>query len=259
MSLSLVEQKEIEMYGDEVTAVRAGDGHVYVVVRHVCDALGLDAQGQTRRIQRHTVLGEGLTWVDILSTQGDVSQRRRAQVLRADLVPLWLTGIRASMVKEDVRSKLENLQRNAARLLWEAFQAGELTADADFAELLEQDNDAVQAYKMLAAMMKMARQQVILESRVTSIERRLEDVEAALAPNEAVLTQNEASQIAQSVKAIAMIWSKQASKNQYGAVYGRLYEQFGITSYKNLPRSRFKEAMDWLAEWHQSLSGDIPF
>jgi hypothetical protein len=254
--LVAAEQKEIVMYGDAVTAVRADDGEIYVALAHMCDALGLDAQGQARRIQRHAVLAEGLGWVAILSTQGDApAQRRRVQALRADLVPLWLTGVRTSMVAEDIRPKLEQLQRNAARLLWQAFQDGRLTGDVDLDALLQQDTEAVQAYKMLAALTKMARQQVILESRVQSIEARLEDVEAALRPGEAVLTQDEASQIAQAVKGIALVWSKRSGRNEYGAVYGRLYDHFGVTGYKMLPRSRFREALDWLASWRRELQG----
>lgn len=191
-----------------------------------------------------------------MDTQGSgPAQRRRAQALRADLVPLWLTGVQASRVDEAVRPKLEQLQRNAARLLWQAFQAGELTGDMDLDDLLAQDTEAVQAYKILSAMVKIARQQVILESRVASIETRLEDVEAALKPGTAVLTQDEASQIAQAVKGIALVWSKRSGRNEYGAVYGRFYDQFGITSYKNLPRSRFQEAVEWLNEWREELKG----
>ena len=123
----------------------------------------------------------------------------------------------------------------------------------DLDALLEQDTEAVQAYKMLTALAKMARQQVILESRVSTIEARLEDVEAALLPGEAVLTQDEASQIAQAVKGIALMWSKRSGRNEYGAVYGRLYDQFSVTGYKNLPRSKFREALDWLTEWREEM------
>ena len=86
-----------------------------------------------------------------------------------------------------------------------------------------------------------------------SIEARLEDVEAALLPGEAVLTQDEASQIAQAVKGIALVWSKRTGQRVWGAVYGRLYDQFGVTGYKNLPRSRFREALDWLTAWREEL------
>jgi hypothetical protein len=249
MNVVAIDQKEVEFYGDELTAVRADDGRVYASLRHMCSALGIDTQGQQQRITRHAVLSRGLMVCDLHTIKGD----RPGHVLRVDLVPLWLAGIRANAVNEDARPKLLKFQEEAATVLWEAFQDGRLTGDVDLDALLKQDTDAVQAYKMLAALTKMARQQVILESRVQSIEARLEDVEAALLPGEAVLTQDEASQIAQAVKGIALVWSKRTGRNEYGAVYGRLYDQFGVTGYKNLPRSRFREALDWLTAWREEL------
>ena len=59
-------------------------------------------------------------------------------------------------------------------------------------------------------------------------------MEAALLPGEAVLTQDEASQIAQAVKGIALVWSKRTGATSMGR-YCRLYDQFGVTGYKNLP------------------------
>ena len=159
-----VEQKEVLFYDDRLTAVRTEDGRVYVVLNHMCDALGMDTQGQARRIQRHNILTKGYSWVDILSTQGaGTPQRRRVQVLRVDLVPLWLSGIRVSMAKEEIRSKLERFQEEAADVLWEAFQTGRLTTDLAFDQLLETESDAVQAYKMLQALVKLARNQVMIE------------------------------------------------------------------------------------------------
>ena len=34
-ALQPIEQKEVAMYGDTVTAVRLSDGHIYVSVRHM--------------------------------------------------------------------------------------------------------------------------------------------------------------------------------------------------------------------------------
>ena len=191
--MKAIEQRDVQFYGDELTAVRADDGRVYVSISQMCSALGLDAQAQRRRIERHGVLVGGLG-VANLATPGGV---QATYVLRVDLVPLWLSGVRVSAVNEEARPKLERFQAEAAAVLWEAFQDGRLTGDVDLDALLDQDTDAVQAYKMLTALAKMARQQVILESRVSTIEARLEDVEAALLPGEAVLTQDEAGQIAQ--------------------------------------------------------------
>lgn len=255
-NLVAIEQKEVEFYGDELTAVKADDGRVYASLRHLCQALSIDIQGQQQRITRHAILNRGLMVCKIHTIQGE----RDAYVLRADLVPLWLSGIRSSAVNAEARPKLERFQQEAATVLWEAFQEGRLTADATFDDLLEQDSEAVQAYKMLSAMVKLARQQIILENRVVSIEERLEDVEAKLSPPKHAVTNEQASQISQAVKAVGLAYGKKTGRNEFGAVYGELYRKFEVTSYKLIPAVKFEAVMHWLSDWYQSLTNeDLPF
>lgn len=265
--LSVVEQKTVIFYDDELIAIRSDEGQVYVSLRQMCDALGLDPQAQTRRIDRHTILSDGLEGVDKLATPGGA---QKAYVLRVDLVPLWLSGIRTSAVKEEIRAKMEKYQREAAKVLWEAFQEGRLTADAGFDELLDNDSPAAQAYKMATAVMKMARQQLLLESQLASHttllsdhERRLEFIEEQLGDTGRYITPDQASQISQAVKTVAMELGKRSKKNEYGSVYGQMYRKFGITGYKQLPGSQFDAAMRWLTEWYQTITGamgnEVPF
>lgn len=105
---------------------------------HLSDALGLDRQGQTQRIQRQPVLFDGFRKGGI-QTPGGV---QTAGLIRVDLVPLWLAGINTGRIKEEERrEKLERYQREAAKVLWEAFQEGRLTTDVEFDELLRELND----------------------------------------------------------------------------------------------------------------------
>jgi len=190
--------------------------------------------------------------------------RQEAGALRVDLVPIWLTGIDTARVKEDVKEKLKQYKRNVAKVLWEAFQDGRLTADTPFDELLAQmDNEAVQAYKIAQAVMKLAQNQILMEARLTGRiddhEQRLEALETqSQAPKHAV-TEDQASQISQAVKAVAITLGKQTKRNEFGAVYGEMYRKFGITSYKLLPASKFEEAMKWLTDWYGQLTDDAPF
>lgn len=266
-ALMPVEQKEIDFYGDELIAVRAEDGHIYVSLRHLCEALGIDTQGQARRIKRQSVLTKGYGWVDILSTQ-PTPQRRRSQVLRVDLVPLFLTGISTRNISDSAdRAKLERFQEEAAKVLWEAFQEGRLTADPSFEDLLQADSPAAQAYRMARALMEMARQQLILEARLGDHdarlavhEDRLEQIEATLGDRGRFITPEQASSISQAVKSIAMALGKKSGRNEYGAVYGEFYRKFGIPSYRELPARRFDEAARFLTEWYQTLTGEgLPF
>ncbi len=262
-SLSVVEQKTVDFYNDELTAIRADDGQVYVSVRHMCDALGIQRpQRQTDRIKRDEVLSDGLQRVPIMGTRG----QQKTYVLRVDLVPLWLTGLETNRVGDEVQDKIIRYKREAAKVLWEAFQEGRLTVDPSFSDLLEANSPAAQAYKLARAMMELARNQLLLESRLDThdirleeYERRLEDVETTLGDTGRFVTPDQASQISQAVKTVALKLGKKSGRNEYGAVYGELYRKFGITGYKQLPASKFQQAMNWLNEWRDNIEGNLPF
>jgi hypothetical protein len=271
MQLEVIQQKEVRFYEDDLTAVRAADGHVYVAVNQMCQALGLDAQGQTRRIRRQTVLADGLKGIANLSTPGG---QQSGYVLRVDLVPLWLSGIRTAAVNEDARPKLERFQLEAAKVLWEAFQEGRLTADPDFDTLLETaaNSETIQAYQIAQAVMKLARQQILIEARLSGRldvhehrladhDDRLEAIETTLADTGRNVTPDQASQISQAVKAVALAQGKKSGNNEFGAVYGELYRREGVTSYKLIPAYRFERVMGWLTDWYQELTGqgELPF
>lgn len=262
--LKIIEEKTVTFYDDELLAFRTDEEEIYVSLRHVCQALGLNVQAQKRRIERHTTLSSGLMVAMMATIKGE----REAYILRADLVPLWLSGIETSRVKEELRTKLERFQHEAGKVLWQAFREGRLTADSAFDDLLKEDTPATQAYKMIAAMMQLARQQVMLEARLNSQsiqienhEQRLEYIETQLGDQSRAISESQAMQISQAVKAIGMVWSKQEKRNLYGAVYGRLYEEFEIAAYRQLPARRFKEAMAWLTQWYVELTGQskLPF
>lgn len=192
--------------------------------------------------------------------------QQKAYVLRVDLVPLWLTGLETNRVGDEVQQKIIRYKREAAKVLWEAFQEGRLTADPSFADLLEGNSPAAQAYKMARAMMELARNQVLLEARLdnqdarlSGYEKRLEEVETTLGYTGRLVTPDQASQISQAVKTVALKLGKKSGRNEYGAVYGELYRKFGITGYKQLPALKFQQAMNWLNEWRESVEGDSPF
>jgi hypothetical protein len=183
--------------------------------------------------------------------------------LPLDYISGFLFGINATRVKEELRERIILYQRECFRVLAEAFEEGRLTPSPSFEALLETDSAAVQAYKTFRALTRLARNQILLEARLTGRldghEQRLEQLESTLGDPDRQVTPDQASQISQAVKAVAMKMSEQSGRNEYGGVYGELYRKFGITSYKLLPANRFQDAMDFLTQWHGSLVGDEPF
>lgn len=255
-----VEQKIVEFYEDEITAVRLASGDVFIPLRPIVEGLGLDWASQTRRINRDIILSdESRVCVVVTTTQGLPDQRRNMVCLPLKYISGFLFGVNAGRVKSQIRDRLIRYQRECYEVLAEAFQEGRLTADPSFDELVTSDSPAATAYKMATALQIMARQQLILESRVDLHESRLEAIESQLGAPDRYITPDQAMQLSQAVKTVAMKLSKVSSRNEYGGVYGELYRKFGITSYKQLPVSSFDEAIKWLNEWREYIEGDAPF
>lgn len=256
-ALTPVEQKIVHFYGDELVAIRSEDSEIYVSVRHMCDALQLSRRGQVARINRNEVLQEG--YRPGIVTIPPYDQEVEMGMLRVELVPLFLAGVSINRIEDaEIREKVKLYQKRAAKVLWEAFQEGRLTADPSFEDLLESDSPAVQAYKMAAAIMKMARQQIMLEAKLETYgsqlddhEQRLEEIEASLGQPKRFITREQASRISQAVRAVGLILTKQTGQNQYGAVYGELYRRYEISAYRELPASKYEDAMQWLNTWRQ--------
>ena len=192
-----VEQKTVEFYEDQVTAVRLDSGEVFVPIRPICDNLGVTWSPQRRRINRDPVLSEEVTSVTVTVTQ----QGREMICLPLKFIPGWLFGINANRVKPEIRERLITYQRECYEVLAEAFQEGRLTAEPSFDELLAGDSPTVTAYRMAVALQIMARQQLILESRVDehdshlkAHDQRLEAIETQICDPDRYITPDQAMQ-----------------------------------------------------------------
>lgn len=266
-----VDEREVYFYDDTLVAVLVlppdmDKPQIYVPVKPLSDALGLVWSGQYERLQRDEILSEVAQLIRVTRIN---SQRGNPDslCLPLEFIPGWLFGITSTRVKEELREKILRYRRECYAVLADAFSEGRLTADPAFLEVLATDTPAVQTYKMLQAMTQLARNQMLMEARLVSrldhYEQRLESIEAHLGDPGRHVTPDQAMQISQAIKAIALEIQKRTKKNEYGAIYGQLYREFGITSYKQLPAAKFERAMEWLAEWYRRITGatgdDLPF
>lgn len=271
--LVVVEQKEIDFYGDEIAAVQVEDGTVYVPVRPICDQIGVAWAAQRLRINRDAVLSKHLMSVIVTNTDIEPGSRR-PHTSEMSALPLrylngWLFGINAGRVKPEIRERLIRYQEDCYQVLYEAFGRNEVTAAPDplLDELLGSDNPTAIAYRQAMAIANMARQQLAIEARLLTSEGRLDDHETRLQIIEAnrgddsrYITNAQAVQIAQAVKQIALELGSRSKRNEFGGVYGELHRQFDVPSYKQLPAARFAEAINFLRQWWESLvGGNVPF
>lgn len=79
-AVAVVEQKEVQFYGDTIVAVRINAGGVYVPVRPICHLPGVDWSAQRQRLSRDAVLSTLTMSVVVTTTdmdQAKSSGRRR--------------------------------------------------------------------------------------------------------------------------------------------------------------------------------------
>lgn len=101
--------------GDELQVAQEGD-RVLVVVRRVCEVLGVDANTQQKRLRNDP----SVTTVKLTVVAEDGKQREMLCVDHRGF-PLWLAKIHPSKVRPELRPKLVRYQREAAEVLAEHF------------------------------------------------------------------------------------------------------------------------------------------
>ena len=264
-ALTPLAQKEVVFYGDTLRVVLVNtndETQVFVPIRPICENLGIDWSGQRQRINRDPVLSKWVRFVGVTPTNPEEAAKGgnpNMLCLPLDYISGFLFGINATRVKKELQERLITYQERCYKVLYEAMQEGQLTTSPEFDELLAEDTEAVQAYRMALAIVKLARNQILIDARLNQHEQRIETIEAQLGDTGRNVTPDQASQVSQAVKAVALALGKKTGRNEFGSVYGELYRKFGITGYKMLPTRRFDEAMKFLTDWHENIAGTLPF
>jgi hypothetical protein len=271
--------RNVSFYGDDLIAVQNDDGTIYTLFARLCENLGLRREAQVRRVQRHTVLREGLITLTIQTAGGP----QAAQFLRLDLMPLWLSSVQAERVKEEIRAQLTRYQREAAQALWQAFrhqivveETEAITGAAD-PLAIQQLQQIAEMGRAIAAMaeqqIEIQRQQQALGTRIDragqvvrgmqqqigDIHVRLGELEDRLHPA-TFITEAQANEVSVKVKALAeTLTSKDKAKNHYQGIFGELYRRFQVASYKLIRQEQYTAVIAFLDDWGTAaLRGDAP-
>lgn len=262
--MTILPQRIIRFYEDELVATQQNEGAIFVAFARLCENLRLARYSQVRRIQSHTILNEGFQTLTLQTDGGP----QEAQCLRLDLLPLWLASLQANRIKDEtVREKLVRYQREAAAVLWNAFKPQILieepppTGESGLAiaqlEQIIAQSQAMQrmAEEQIALIRRMDKAALVvrdLQRDVTAVQVRLGVLEEQVFSS--AITEEQAAEVALAVKTVAHALQQSGVANGYQRVYAELYRQQGITSYKNLPASKFTSVMAWLKAWHEEVS-----
>lgn len=252
--ITIIDQRTVDFEGDEITAVQAEDGTIYIPIRPLCESLGLNWSGQRQRIQRDAVLSDAFISVVVTHSDiGEASRRpKRSTMLCLPLKYLngWLFGVNAARVNDDVRPRLIAYQRECYDVLATAFQSPTIPESRAVGRLQN-------IREMGLAIAKMAEEQIAHERRiahneqrltqaayvVSDMQKRLTAVEQTIRPGTHI-TDEQAAEVKELVKAVAM-----SQGGNFQAVYGELYRRFNVSSYKLIPQRKYQQVIEFLQEW----------
>ena len=257
-------QKIVPFYGDELVAVQQPDGTIFVLFARLCDNLGLNRRPQVLRVQRHAVLDKGLITLTVQTDGGP----QQVQCLKLSLLPLWLSGVQASRVKDELQDKLVRYQHDAADVLWQAFKPQMLIeappADRESALAIGQLEQIIEQSK---AMQRMAEEQITLIRRmdtaarivktiqtdVAAVHVRLGVLEERLHPS-AYITDEQAAEVQSAVAAVAMALTKRdPSKNHFQSIHAELHKRYKAKSYSLIRIEQYAAVLAFLETWDEAM------
>lgn len=109
---------EVPFYAESVQAVKDGEA-VWVVIKRVCEALGIDHDSQRQKLASKP-------WATTVLITAVAEDGKNREVFCADIdsLPMWLATIDANRVKPEARFKLVAYQKECARVLRDHFFGG---------------------------------------------------------------------------------------------------------------------------------------
>ena len=111
----------VNFRGDQLYGFEDDDG-VFVALKPIVRALGLDWSAQLKRVKRDPVLVEGMA---MMATPYGLGGDQEAVCLKIDLVNGWLFGIDSTRIKDQaVREKVILYQRECYGVLFKHFYKG---------------------------------------------------------------------------------------------------------------------------------------
>lgn len=171
MELQVVRSTElvsVPFRGDAILAVNDDQGGVRVVIKRICESLGVDFSSQLTKLKGHHWAG-----VAIITTPDSRGCEQRHSVIPLDRLPMWLATIDVRKVAESLREKLMAYQVEAVEVLSRHFFGAKEVAPV---------KDPVLA--QLESLCEVRRLQLEHDSRLVAVESNVTAIQAVAASAE---------------------------------------------------------------------------
>jgi hypothetical protein len=254
-SLKLLDQFPFEFYDSTFTAILASDRKLYVPLHDMCQSLGIQTNGQLRRIRDHEAIAPALVPLVITRAyQDEDAQSREMWCLRLDRLPYWLGTLQPSRIQDaDKRVRVVRFQLEFADVAWAAFRSQILPADM-LAELDATLPPGQQAYLQTMDEAAALRQGVAQQGqRLETLEQRVAALEARVVGTDYINTA-QMKEYTDMVGILAHLL-RQKGKGNEATVHAEMKRQFQVPSYQLIPEASFDQVKRSLRDWYRRLAG----
>jgi len=239
--------KPVNVLGNSIMAAKDEKGNIFAGVSYFCNALGMtkgQKDKQVQKVQKDEVLKQGCFRLEA----GVFDPSNEAIALRIDFVPLWLAKIQITdKTKQDnpgLAKKLLDYQLQAKDILAAAFLPKQESTGDIQGQIRLLAQGTTELYEKVGA----------VEKSVDSVKNELETLK-----NDLPILPIEAEKITNAVKAKGVhIMGGKASNAYhnrsivqavYCDIYGQIYRNFEIKSYKALKRCQTDKAIEIINDY----------
>ncbi len=109
----------VAFHGHDILTINDGET-IRVAMKPICEAIGIDWEAQRKRIQRHPIMSQGASMMEVPSEGGS----QQTWTLPLDMLNGWLFGVEASRVRPEIRERLIAYQRECFKVLHDYWTKG---------------------------------------------------------------------------------------------------------------------------------------
>ncbi len=249
--MKAIDQFPFEFYGEFFSLVLADDRRLYLPLRRLCDALGINYSSQRKRVLRDEVISDALTNIPLETEYRDSLRTQEMSCLWLNRLPYWLGTIDTGRIKPELQESVIRFKREFADVAWAAFRTEILPPDI-LAELDTTLSPAEQEYH------KLMDEAADLRRSITSQGEQLERLEARISGLEAQLVGTDFINTAQQRKYLEMvaILGEELKKKKAGnqaIVHNEVKRQFRAPSYQLIPEKDFPDVVKFLTNWYERI------
>lgn len=254
-------QRKLLFRGKTIETADLKDGNGYVSVRSLCEAFGLDARAQRRRLLRNQSHFQNSIAMIQIDTAGGPQP---TLCLMARAVPIFLAGVDLSRIQNpDAREVLKAFQEEAEIVLAEHFGISErsemlflqTTIGRMVAEQEALEETLLKKVEEDLAEMRRAHEEKVQEIRnaFANLRQQLVRLEAQVGPK-ARLTPEQLGQLRLLVATLGTLLQEKGVAKPYPGIYMDITRLTGVSRSEDIRQEDFPEVVEFLEKQIRTLT-----